>query len=393
MRGVAVRLYRFLLTIIIGLGLTHSVLANLPPEETAQLLPVKIGSFTAIGPVGQFPAKEEDEGYKIISLLTRAYRNAKGQSVAVNLYQTASDNAAYSLLQKSYHSGITKLGNEVEKRLPFATKGKSWVGHQSKKRFAEFFQGPVYVTLFTTADYPALIDFGQKLAETLDKGEGEIPSLVKHLPEGEKEQENAQYALTPKALKSGYAGNQPALEAINFAGGTEVVSATYSSGAMVIAEFATPQVATANDAAIQAKIKELQAANQNVPTAYKRVGNYGVFVFNAPDEATAQQLISQVQYEKTVQWLGANPNILIRAQKRYVAIASGVFFSVIKASGIAVLLALGLGGAIGGLVFRHRRAQDLTASAYSDAGGMLRLNLDEMTTETNPARLLEHSES
>ena len=60
------------------------------------------------------------------------------------------------------------------------------MGHQSKKRFAEFFQGPVYVTLFTTADYPALIDFGQKLAETLDKGEGEIPSLVKHLPEGEK---------------------------------------------------------------------------------------------------------------------------------------------------------------------------------------------------------------
>ena len=393
MRGVAVRLYRFLLTIIIGLGLTHSVLANLPPEEAARLLPDKIGSFTAIGSVGQLPNTVEDEGYKIISVLTRTYRNAKGQTIAVNLYQTASDNAAYSLLQKSYHLGITKFPDTDEKDLSFATKGKSWVGHQSKKRVAEFFQGSVYVRLFTTADYQALIELGEKLAETLDKGEGEIPSLVKHLPEGEKEQENAQYALTPEALKSGYAGNQPVLEAISFAGGTEVVSATYRSGAIVIAEFATPQAATANDAAIQAKIKELQAANQNVPTAYKRVGNYGVFVFDAPDAATAQQLIGQVKYEKTVQWLGENPNILIRAQKRYVAIASGVFFSVIKASGIAVLLALGLGGTIGALVFRRRRAQDLTASAYSDAGGMLRLNLDEMTTETNPARLLENRDS
>jgi hypothetical protein len=118
------------------------------------------------------------------------------------------------------------------------------------------------------------------------------------------------------------------------------------------------------------------------------VGNYGVFVFNAPDEQTAQQLINQVKYEQTVQWLGENPYPLINAQKRYVAIASGIFLSVIKASGLAILLVLAVGGVIGALVFRRRRAQQ-TEALYTDAGGMMRLNLDDLTPEPDPARLLE----
>jgi hypothetical protein len=47
-----------------------------------------------------------------------------------------------------------------------------------------------------------------------------------------------------------------------------------------------------------------------------------------------------------------------------------------------------LGGLLGGLLFTYRRSQQREATAYSDAGGMLRLNLDELTPETDPARLL-----
>ena len=47
-----------------------------------------------------------------------------------------------------------------------------------------------------------------------------------------------------------------------------------------------------------------------------------------------------------------------------------------------------MGGLIGGLLFSYRRAQQKDVTAFSDAGGMLRLNIDEMTAETNPARLL-----
>ena len=89
-----------------------------------------------------------------------------------------------------------------------------------------------------------------------------------------------------------------------------------------------------------------------------------------------------------MQWLGDNPNILKEAEKQYVNTTLGVLVTVIKASGYAALLCLGIGGLIGGLLFSYRRSQQ-KAVAYSDAGGMLRLNLDEMTAETNPARLLE----
>jgi hypothetical protein len=43
----------------------------------------------------------------------------------------------------------------------------------------------------------------------------------------------------------------------------------------------------------------------------------------------------------------------------------------------------------GALLFRRRRrARQLTGEAYSDAGGMVRLNLDEVA-ESDAARLLE----
>ena len=93
------------------------------------------------------------------------------------------------------------------------------------------------------------------------------------------------------------------------------------------------------------------------------------------------------QHEQVVQWLGENPNILKRAQEEYVNTTLGVLVAVLKASGYALLACLGLGGLAGALLFTRRRAQQ-TEEAFSDAGGMLRLNLDDLTPETNPARLL-----
>ena len=94
-----------------------------------------------------------------------------------------------------------------------------------------------------------------------------------------------------------------------------------------------------------------------------------------------------MKYEQVVSWLGENPNILKEAQKRYVDTTLGVLVTVLKASGYALITCLGMGGLIGGLLFSYRRSQQ-KAEAYSDAGGMLRLNLDELTAETDPSRLL-----
>ena len=59
-----------------------------------------------------------------------------------------------------------------------------------------------------------------------------------------------------------------------------------------------------------------------------------------------------------------------------------------KASGLSLVACLAIGGLMGTLLFTRRRAQQRAAEAYSDAGGMLRLNLDEITPQHDPAKLL-----
>ena len=189
------------------------------------------------------------------------------------------------------------------------------------------------------------------------------------------------------------AGNLPALDAVDFTGGTEAVAATYGSTQLIIVEFGTPQLSIENDARILARVKELRDAGQPAPTAYRRVGNYSVFVFGATDEKAAEQLIDGITYEKVVQWLGDNPRAWDRAMKEYNETTSGLIVGVIRASGISALLCLAVGGLFGGLVFMRRRAQQAATEKYSDAGGMLRLNMDELTPQTDPSRLLEKGDS
>ncbi len=125
-----------------------------------------------------------------------------------------------------------------------------------------------------------------------------------------------------------------------------------------------------------------------MPTAYRRVGNYSVFVFNAPDEQTAKQLIDQVKYQQVVQWLGNRPDNLAARQREFIETTLGVFVSVVKASGIAIVLCVAVGGFLGALLFSRRRARQAETQAYSDAGGMLRLNIDELSAPTDAGKLI-----
>lgn len=217
--------------------------------------------------------------------------------------------------------------------------------------------------------------------------EEDTPVLIKHLPNWETVEKQAKYSVTLEDLKRNVA-NQPVLDSVSFEGGTEAVTANYGQGQLVIVEFATPQFSVENDQRITAKIQELKTQAQPAPTAYRRVGNYSVFVFNGADEASANELIDQVRYEKVVQWLGDDPHIYDRLQRYFAQTSAGVLVAVLKSSGISLLACLAIGGVIGFLLFRQRRAQ--AAAVYSDAGGSVRLNLDELTkTTSDPSRLLD----
>jgi hypothetical protein len=213
----------------------------------------------------------------------------------------------------------------------------------------------------------------------------DIPVLVQHLPNWESVQKQAKYVVTLDDLKR-IVPDQPVLDAVSFDGGTEAVAAIYGKSQLAIVEFSTPQFSIDNDQRIASKIQELKAQSQTAPTAYRRVGNYSVFVFNGTDEASANQLIDQVQYQKTVQWLGEDPHLYQKLQRYFTETSAGVLVAVLKSSGLSLIACLAIGGLFGFLLFRQRRAQ--SAATYSDAGGSVRLNLDQLTDTHNHSRLL-----
>jgi hypothetical protein len=374
---------------LLGL-MTAAAAAEPPSEEARKMFPARVGDFIFQGlrPLSSL-AKDvtlEDYADPGSAFAEGSYLSkASGGKLLVEIVRARTDSDAYAMLTSVAHLMRASAPSEMAKLDGVGTAGMAAPGRVA------FFKGKTFVRITDAgkqASSPGeMVALARLIAETLDWGEGEIPVLVKHLPDWERAQERAAYATRLHTLQEAV-GSQPVLEAINFEGGTEAATADYGSSRLVLIEYSTPQLATDADARITARIKELGPQGQPVPSAYRRVGNYSVFVFNAPDEGTAKQLIDSVSYEQVVQWLGDNPRALERMQRIYTETTAGIILAVIKASGLAVLLCLGVGGIFGALIFRHRRAQQATTSAYSDAGDMIRLNIDDLTPQSSPSRLL-----
>lgn len=359
-------------TLLLGLVLAFAISAFADTaSESGRLLPANIGKFRKISVIASEPLVSE----------VSEYVGNNGDRVSVDISRLRQDAQAYEALSQAA-AGVRAIKSDIE-----IVKNIGTAGFATDDQIA-FFKGQHFVWIRNVKGNPAsLNELAQSLSETLDKGEGDIPALVKHLPEPEVTQKNAVFVNSFTELRH-YPFDYPVLSAVQSGGNADAVLGTYGPSKILIIEFNTPQLATENDQRIIARIQELWKLGQPAPTAYRRVGNYSVFVFDAPDEMMANYLISQVKYEQVVQWLGENPNIYKEAQKRYINTTLGVLVAVLKASGYALITCLGLGGLIGGLLFSYRRSQQKEVSAYSDAGGMLRLNLDELTPETDPARLL-----
>ena len=374
---------KFLIQFIAGLAWTLGfVLASgqsLPADPAAKLLPERLGAFRAAGPAIT-PDAELIPGAKsgVTSIASRGYV-LDGQKFWLTVMTAPSDSGAYALLtnakhlsEKSERANVGIAGFQLADRLLFV-KGTSLVVVNPDEANRNKGQ--------------TSLEIARAFAETLDKGEGEIPVLIKHLPNWESVLDTILYAVDKDALKNALS-NQPVLDALSFQGGAEAAVADYNGSRMVLVEFNTPQIATDNDHRVSARLQELASQGQAVPTAYRRVGNYAVFVFDASNQEAANQLIDQVKYQQMVQWLGENPYRYDEAVREFTQTTLGVFVSVVKASGLVILGSLAIGGLLGGILFTRRRAQQRAYDAYSDAGGMLRLNLDEITPPPNSARLL-----
>lgn len=392
------RLARKKLIVLFLLAFAQVVIAEPPSPELSNLLPKRLGEFRQLpsmrplvtlareGLITPSDFRVDDANQQKVPFLggESEYLSAKGERLTIEIVRLNQDSDAYSFLTLV----ATKMRQVESTQITLGAVGTASI---TSARSVAFYKGNIFLRVSNASPQSnsseTLLALARLFADRFDKGEGEIPVLVKHLPNWQQVQGEALYVVGLETLKSAFS-NQPVFDAMSFDGGAEAVTANYGNAKLVIVEFNTPQLATDNDQRITAKLQELRSQGQPAPTAYRRVGNYSVFVFDAPSQEIANQLIDQVKYEQMVQWLGENPYRYERALREFSQTTLGVFVNVVKGSGLALISCLLVGGLFGGLLFIRRRAQQREAEAYADAGAMLRLNLDELTPEMDPGRLL-----
>lgn len=374
------RLSKVIVLLGISLALVSSAFGGQPAaKDSVEVIQTTIGKFELMSKV--LLPENLDSSVAPTNARQLGYIGPNLHKVTVEIYEFRQDAQAYEMLSLIAASARKSISN-VE-----IVNGIGTAGFATDNEVA-FVKGLTFVRVRNHNEPPTdLKVFAHAWAELLDKGEGDTPVLIKHLPSPEESQKNAVYLNSFVDLHR-LPFQHAVYDAVKSDSNADAVLATYGPSKLLLLEFHTPQLATENDKRIIARIQELWKLGQPAPTAYKRVGNYSVLVFDAPDEQTAKRLIGEVKYEQVVQWLGENPNIYKEAEKQYINTTLGVLVAVVKASGYALIACLGLGGLIGGLLFTYRRAQQ-KAVTFSDAGGMLRLNLDDLTVaQTDAARLL-----
>jgi hypothetical protein len=225
----------------------------------------------------------------------------------------------------------------------------------------------VLLTLVIAAMVAAPGVLGQK-AQEISEEDGK-PVLLKHLPEGKGDTPDAIFT-TDKAELKRIVGD-PIIDSLDFSPGTEAVTATYPSGRLVIVEYTNPYVSTEVDGVVQ----QYLASNPQPPFAYRRIGNYNAFVFSPTDPENANELLDEVKYEKAVQWLGEDPYLLEKLERYMITSSRDIMISTVLWILLVLGSALATGLTAGFIFYRLRDQKRLTRTAYSDAGGLTRLNL------------------
>ncbi len=182
------------------------------------------------------------------------------------------------------------------------------------------------------------------------------PSLLDSLPPTSLVPQSQQYFLGPESLNTFIAHGRAMFE---FVGDTEAVVGEYTKAEV-----------------------ENAGASQGEPSAQSKSGGSARSVANQPGSPTKLVIVNSVQYPYTVKWL-RNPlwptNDPFRVQK-----AADMLLSTFGLLGLILLTVLIGGTAFGTTVFLKRRKQQ--REVFSDAGGMLRLDIEPFVLALPPKR-------
>jgi uncharacterized protein DUF6599 len=224
----------------------------------------------------------------------------------------------------------------------------------------------------------SMIAVARSVGDLIPQGEVQkLPQLLDSLPAGGRLAGTERYFVGTEAL-SNYVEN--AQDMFEFYGDAEAVIADYAWGSsippdpgirLLIVEYHTPQFATDSMARLS-KFTDSLAPELKQRMIVKREGNYIVLALNVTDRDFAQSLVDAVKYNYGVKWL-RDPllptNDPFRQQK-----AAEMLLSTFGVLGLMIAGVLSVGGIFGTTIFLKRRKQQ--REAFSDAGGMLRLDLD-----------------
>jgi uncharacterized protein DUF6599 len=261
----------------------------------------------------------------------------------------------------------------------------------------EFYQGRYVVRVSRReADADSDRQMFEAIKPDLIGGEGELPPLPLHLPEADKVAESEKYIVGPAALArlKKISGLK---DAIGFGVGAEVTTADYRGGGgqlnLIIVEYFAPQTAADGESRIRDHFNSLPQAEKD-RLMIKRVGNYVIVMSNIQDMPVAQNIVGQIKYQKKIYWAGRKftdipleyrpPDPLaVEDMTRTVKTMIRSFYLM----GISILSALLLGGVVGFSLFqwkRYRRRKLGLDDMFSDAGGTIRLNLDDYLLSDKP---------
>jgi len=188
-----------------------------PLNEAAKLLPNQVGDFQAEGPakpyVGLVFGSAKFQDYSPVSAAQRVYQLKGIEHFDVYVVKTGSDSAAYAL-ETAYLNLFLKDESSISENLraksPLriqtdAIGAASMVANTVHFGGVSFVKGSTFVHVTgpgtETTNLKTMESLAKLLAEPIDKGGGDIPVLIKHLPDWEKTYSQALYAVSAGSLK------------------------------------------------------------------------------------------------------------------------------------------------------------------------------------------------
>lgn len=309
--------------------------------------------------------------YDVQEILAADYQLPPGVPIRAELYRLANFVSSYGLYSFDRLAVSESAG----------AGGASWLTSQA----AGMWQGEYYLRAQMnsasqrTDGSKALTAMAAMVSRRLVVRPFELPWVIRALPQAGMVEGTQRFVSGPQSLAR-FGGYDNPNDLWLLAGeGSEAAIADYRAGTdvihLMVAEYHTPQLAHDAYQRVRAYLDMLPAA-ERARRILEREGNYIIGAFEVSDRGRMQELVDQIRYQKIVKWLKPDPPISLQVDPNVIAIR--YYLTAFLFTGLVLLLTIAAGALVGGSLFLYRRRKLRMLPGFTDAGGMMRLNLDNL---------------